>query len=497
MRYERDILRFLKISMPGLRRIAWPRWVRASRWRPALCFANTDDGRILAIDISPSAVIPVTLYQEQVVKLLRSHPNLRAVVCVLEDGFEEHPQIEQQCKRLGMGLKVLAPGLGIQTIVPIDLDPHPETVALIAEPGWFPEAILRQTQDLSHLIFARVLEKFAKDVRKAGNDSRKTLRIVRDTIDTLLQQHPGVRANAGSFMRLSRFENLLRTNSPMETDHVFHSFRVFLAGCPVINQFYDQFSQAQRRFSGSTPSATCVEYAWLLTSLFHDVGRTKEKGKAEKVAGMSLENDNLVVEVRANPTRWTLEHWREAAKALGSLGAFVPDAKDQDVWDGATIGDAEGNRLGGIWTRLYDELKYHAVMSAFDLLAGLFDMETATEERRNRRFVVTHAVPAALSILLHDWRLWPQAKGWRLSPINGLVLPMAALLVYLDTWDDYKRKGPEPVIYVKDYAVTSRGVRVEVVWGDSAAYEAEKIKYAAFKKAVEPLPFPMEIRTNM
>jgi len=431
--------------------------------------------------------------------LLRAHTRLRAVVCVLEDNFEERPQIEHQCRRLEVGLKVLAPGLGIQTVLPIDIDPHAETVALTAEPGWFPEAILRQTQGLNRLSFATALQKFTREVRKAGNDARKTLRIVRAAIDTLLQQPPRVRANVGSFMRLSNFENLLRTNSPMETDHVFHSFRVFLAGCPVINQFYDHFWRAQRRFSGSNPSATCVEYAWLLTSLFHDVGRTKEKGKAETVAAMSLEDDNLEVEIRAKPTRWTQEHWREAVKAIGSVGVFAPDAEDEDEWDCATIGDAEGNRLGGIWTHLYDELKYHAVMSAFDLLADLFKMETAAGERRNRRFVVTHAVPAALSILLHDWRLWPQAREWRLSPINGLVLPMAALLVYLDTWDDYKRKGPEPVIYVRDYSVTAQGVRVQIDWGDSGAYEAEKckIKYAAFKEAVAPLPFPMEIRTNI
>ena len=60
---------------------------------------------------------------------------------------------------------------------------------------------------------------------------------------------------------------------------------------------------------------------------------------------------------------------------------------------------------------------------------------------------------------------------------------MAALLIYLDTWDDYRRKGPEPLIFVRNYVVDTRGASVTVEWADSQLGK-EKLKYRKFKSAM-------------
>jgi len=76
-------------------------------------------------------------------------------------------------------------------------------------------------------------------------------------------------------------------------------------------------------------------------------------------------------------------------------------------------------------------------------------------------------------------------------------MPMAALLIYLDTWDDYKRRGPDPLVYVRDYVVEPTGAKVIVEWGNSEALEKERMKYQAFKRALRNKPFPLKITVRM
>ncbi len=133
------------------------------------------------------------------------------------------------------------------------------------------------------------------------------------------------------------------------------------------------------------------------------------------------------------------------------------------------------------WTKLYADLRSHAVIGSLDFLAEVFRTATAADESANRPFVVTHAVPAALAILLHDWRIWEDAKTWGLFPINFPAMPMTALLIYLDTWDDYRRRGRKPTIFVRDYTVDAQGATVTVEWADSESLGREQLKYRAFK----------------
>ena len=142
-------------------------------------------------------------------------------------------------------------------------------------------------------------------------------------------------------------------------------------------------------------------------------------------------------------------------------------------------------------------LRSHAVVGSMDFLTEFFRTAAAADETANRPFVVTHAVPAALAILLHDWRIWEDARTWGLFPINFSAMPMAALLIYLDTWDDYRRKGPEPTIFVRDYVVDSRGASVTVEWADSESLDREKLKYRAFRSALCEKPFRLKISARM
>ena len=495
-RYERILKEHLGKAYPGLRFAKGPKWLKAERWRPTFVLKSRSANRVLAVDLLLSGVIPRYQYRSIVCELLAEQEDLRVVIATLEENYEQVPELEEFCRRYRIGLKVIIPGVGVQTIVRTDLDGEEIKGRLEEEAGWFPEAILNTVVGLDKLVFCKLLDMFVDEVKRVGEDEEETRKLVLRTADALLARHPTFKGNVGQFMRLAHFENLLRFTTPAASEHVFHSFRVFLAGCPVLNRFYEEFCKAHRRFSVGDPRELCMEYSWLLCAIFHDIGRPKEG-----VAGMirdEIGDEDLEVTVRGTSTRWTRPWNMDARRILGSLGAFVAGGPDVGSWDGGAVEDEEGLRISSDWIEIYDEMRSHGIVSAFDFLGDILKKARAAGEKRHRPFMLSHAGPAALGILLHDWRIWPEAKAWRLFPVDAAMLPMGALLIFLDTWDDYRRRGGQTAIHVKEYRVHKKGVRVRIEWGDSGELAKERVKYDAFRQALKKnRPFSLTIRAGM
>jgi hypothetical protein len=391
--------------------------------------------------------------------------------------------------------------LGLTTIVETELDPR-VSCTIPHEAGYFPKAILDQAEGLNKLMFASTVDNFVEKVRQIQKSDaikikEKTFKLVYSTIDTLISQHPSFTGTTKEFMRLAHFEELFSSVAPGSSEHVLHAFRVFLAGCPILNHFYDDFARAHRNYSDGC-HAVRIEYAWLLTSIFHDIGRVKEGARtyAGAILREELHDDDVSVHIAGNPARWEKPGYRDALRLLGSLAAYMGDA-DSGKWDGGGIGDEDGKKLEIEWIRIYDEFKWHGVIGGIDFLRAVCDNARAADERKARPFVLAHAVPAALAIFLHDWRVHVDGRRWNLIPLSTKRFPLASLLHYVDTWDDYKRKGEEAFISIKDYTISGRKSQVLVEWGDEKLFHNEKIKYDSFQHVLRDEVFLMAIEARM
>jgi hypothetical protein len=419
--------------------ISSPQWLEDSRWKPQICLGEDRSNHVIAVDIISSGVMPRMQYRGEVNPLLKKNSCLRVVVCVVNDALEQHPDVEDFCKELRLGLKIYRPSLGVETVLRTDFEPPPPAPGLLVEQGWFPDAILERTRALTNLSFRQTVHEFSNQVKNVSDNHQKTCELVTVTIDSLMQEHPTFGSNVSHFMKLQHFERLFEFAAPGVTDHVLHSFRIFLAGCAIIDSFYDHFRDAHERYRVGSGATASVEYAWLLASVFHDIGRPKE-GAAKLIEG-EIADEDVEIQVRGNERRWLRPEYQNARKALACFATYVASNCPAGGWDGGSIEDADAKKIETAWTAIYDSMRSHAIIGALDLLAQVFSTASAANERKNRAFVVSHAVPAALAILLHDWRIWEDAKDWGLFPVNGTENPMAALLIYLDTWDDYSLRG--------------------------------------------------------
>jgi len=469
-----------------------PIWLRKCRWNPKYKLQTDDKKKTLVADLILSGAIPKFQYSRIVKPLLDDHINFQVLIITLEENYEDNPDMKIFCEKNGIGLKIVIPGIGLQTVTKTNFDYSQEKRELPEEEGWFPAAILDSARGLDKIGFSDIIDDFIDHVETIGNDEQQTIDLVHNTIDSLLQYHPSFKGQFGQFMKLSNFEKLLKLSNPDSSDHVLHSFRVFLAGCPVINEFYESFQNAHRPFCKMEPSKLRVEYAWFLTAIFHDIGKPKEV--MEQFIIDQIDDEDVKISITGNENRWVKEHNITARRVLGSLGVFIVNENEEEEWDGGIIEDEDASDITTEWIRIYDEMKSHAVIGAFDFLGDLFKKAAAAGERKHRPFIITHASSAAISILLHDWKIWPDLRKMKLIPINVPMIPMAALLIYIDTWDNYKRSGENPLNYIREYCVDSEGVCVQVEWGDYDLMCKDEIGYIEYKKALKNLIFSLNIK---
>lgn len=358
---DSKLIRYFKELYPGISPYKTPRWINASRWRPRFCLSIPKDNRIIAVDVIPSAVIARTLFNEVVKNLIESHPNLRVIVCVNEAAFELHQEAESFCSRLGIGLKLIVPGIGLQTVCTTDLDIIQSSSGFSEETGWFPECILERTTQIKKLSFAEEILNFVEGVRDIKNEKPRVTGLLFDTLNRLFQSQRRCPSSVARFMKLEHFEGLLRHSHQDATDHVLHSFRIFLAGCCIVDEYYDHYVNAHRRFSIFKQPQP--EYTWLLTSVFHDIGRPKEltEKMVEKMIEEELDDEDITVKIEMKKDKWNRDKYKNARSLLASLGAFVSsNCKPTDTWDVGAFPDKKDKTLIADWTRIYDGLQSHA-----------------------------------------------------------------------------------------------------------------------------------------
>ncbi len=458
-----------------------PSWLTQCSWKTPSYWTARD--KILAVDTIPSAEIPRYLYQKVVSQLLTDHRELRVIVVCDPAALDQRPRSKRLSGALGVGLKTYTPNIGLQTVVRIDLDSTEPPVEFTDEPGWFPEAILAQVEQSPNLSYSSILTEIVPAIRNAAGNEDETKVVVYHSIDRLLKTYPQCHADTAAFMKLDHFENMLKINDPTLTDHVFHSFRAFLAGCPVISRHYTYFKDAHMRVSCGSDETVSVEYCWLLTSLFHDIGKPYEK--APSLVTGEIGDDDMEVVVRSKPTVWEKREYLDARRHLASLICFYgADGSVPAQWDFGAVTNDHMDHLCKELAEQYTGFGSHAIVGAVRLLAAIVRQAQAAEETVNRPFVITHAVPAALSILLHDWKIWSVAANWNLFPVRGNLLPLASLLIFIDTWDDFRRSGNAARVHVADYSLEQSTVSVTVNWADPIDLKNEEVKFRAFRNAI-------------
>lgn len=358
--------------------------------------------------------------------------------------------------------------------LPVGGEPSPRVECRI------PQALVRRVSRLSMLDgnFAAALAEFAARYLQLADDGRlgpgnedMEEALLREALLRCLSADPRFAAPCDPLDILRFIEQQVQGRGMR--DHYFHAFHDFLLGCVVIGEAREHFQQFAREVMG-VPDLS-VEYIWLLTALFHDVGYAVElEGDVTRLLyGVALDAPyrhagETPDYVRASrQALWNCDRYVQARLQIVSLWDYLRLENLNPPWmpeplqfDGFEQHDFDNAMRDGFLAP-----RCHGVASCLRLLASLQDMIRSERDYERRRFLISHVYLAGLSIPFHHEPFRDGLRRAGVSAVSTLRFPFAALLMFIDSIQDDRRQwdlasaGPD---ILRDLSVESETVTAVV-----------------------------------
>lgn len=265
---------------------------------------------------------------------------------------------------------------------------------------------------------------------RANEENQETL--LRKTFIALLSSDQRF---AGEYAPL----NLLRffeQSSPeyRGRDHYFHTFNNFLLGCIVIDQCYAIFEQFRKTCFPKTRNWS-IEYAWLLTVLFHDVGYPIQRHShtSEMIYGVPVLGEESAIAERKQA--WESPPYRISRAQLVSLHDHLSQKKIKSDWSPDPF-PVQKHPLDKAFERSFLK-EGHGVASCMRMLADFFHVSPSSPSQR--QFLARHVFLAGLSIPFHDWRVRRCLREEEIFQIRTGRFPFATLLMFIDSIQEDRR----------------------------------------------------------
>jgi hypothetical protein len=219
-------------------------------------------------------------------------------------------------------------------------------------------------------------------------------------------------------------------------DHYFHTFNNFLLGCVTIDGCYDTF---QGFIDCYCPRARnlCIEYVWLLTVLFHDVGYPIQRRAetSQMLYGVPAITEEIAIAERKQA--WENPVYRACRAQLVSLYQHLTQAAVTSDWSPDPFPVPERHPLDMAFTDSFLH-SGHGVASSMRMLADFFS--SVPSSISHRQFLAQHIFLAGLSIPFHDYPVRLALRKVGIETISCARFPFAALLMFVDTVQEDRRE---------------------------------------------------------
>jgi hypothetical protein len=392
-------------------------------WEPTYVWRVRD--RIWAIELSRGDRLP-TATMESMAALRAVDPEVQLAFFVPEGEPIEHLRAVCEQNRIALigktadDYEVLSTTAGAQRPIVTRI------------PDW----VIQRLKGAQHLEprFRSAIISFCKkyeNLARLGVRDEIQERLLRNTFAALLRTNDHFKAEYTPLDFLRFFE----TNNPRQSarDHYFHTFNNFLLGCIALDECHEAFEQfTESSLHGSECS---VEYVWLLTVLFHDVGYPIQKREETNeiiygVPGIGVEQANA-----ERRQAWDSAQYRSSRTQLVSLYDYLTQVNIDAAWSADPFGVAD-HVLDRALERSFFE-KGHGAASCMRMLVSFFHKIPAPLARR--QFLIRHIFLAGLSIPFHDWPVRKFSRELGIQRLRTSRFPFAALLMFVDSIQEDRR----------------------------------------------------------
>ena len=236
---------------------------------------------------------------------------------------------------------------------------------------------------------------------------------------------------------MSNMERFLAHKHEYLQDHYFHAFNTMLLGFFIIDKDYERFAHLCNCYGNDI----LVEYIWLITSLYHDIGYPSmlfddlARDVYEDIED-SESIDRLSKQLRQN--LWESQY-KKAANYLNNFFIHIKsETRVQWVIDPFPYPTSDDILLRSLQVSFIDQ-RHHGAHGALKLAQMISNILKNIEIQEDRQFIYRHILISSISILFHDAGVRRILKENTCSNIKALLFPFSALLTYIDILQDDRR----------------------------------------------------------
>jgi hypothetical protein len=304
-------------------------------------------------------------------------------------------------------------------------------------------------------------------------------------------------ANAFGEIKYSTYHKILGDydyilkNDPSYRDHLFHTFHVFMIGCIIIDELYDELSKrydSQNKIPGTLHN---IEYSWLIISNFHDIGIPIQN--AEKMI-RSLTGNFYSVDKKSK--------YLDIISLLCEKDRKKINSNIEDMLKLTSSNLKKPVKKPVVFHCQCHEQIYklnHAILGSTFLIKSMTKKDKSNGSNSKKKMKLNDIKNLGLPIFIHDYNIW---KHFPRKSISLFDFPLGFILIFCDNIQDFNRtnelneqfKGYVKILKIDYYKREHRFI-VELGFSERSCYER---KCALLKNVInvldsDPIDFQIKL----
>jgi len=273
-------------------------------------------------------------------------------------------------------------------------------------------------------------------------------------------------------------------------DHYFHAFNTMMLGFMIIDKSYERFDNLAKKYGDDI----ILEYIWILTSLYHDIGYPVllQQFIFCQTYGLEEEDNSALIDGCVKQNRqelWNSPEYCFIVEVLNHLFDHITNNKGGKwVFDGFPHPTQSIKFKNNMKTSFIDE-GAHGTAGALRLALLTIKQIRGIDGNKDREFIYRHIMHASISILFHDLKVRDCFRKNSIKNIRAEDFPFSILLTYVDILQDDRRdrtgSSSRPDIF-KDIKIANKKIIIATL---NEEILAESIRKKLFEELEEALSF--------
>jgi hypothetical protein len=350
--------------------------------------------------------------------------------------------------------------------------------------------ILKYLADCENLKgeIGNLIRKFSKRYIEKKPEEDEEKEMIKKFLKQILTCDERFKLDADPINFMSEIEKIANNSEDRIRDHYFHAFNTMMLGFMIIDKYYERFDALAKKYGDDI----ILEFIWILTSLYHDIGYPVllQQSLICQTYGLERENNSTLIDDCMKQNRqeiWNSPDYCLIVKILNNLFGHITNNKGGKwVFDGFPHPD-QSTKFNNSMKTSFIEKGAHG--TAGTLLLALLTIKQIKdiEENKDREFIYRHIMLASISILFHDLKVRNCLRKNSIKNIRAEDFPFSILLTYVDILQDDRRdltgSSSRPDIF-KDIKIMNKKIIVATLDEENLVEEIRKKLFEELKEAL-------------